>query len=319
MRPPQDRVTRPQVNVGRWGRGGCAGLVGGGLLFLALVFAISGWNTVESGKVGVTRRFGEIQNVKGAGGFWALPIGFSMVEYDLRVVNTLSDQQAALSNQQTLFVNNVAYQYNLSPGAAQLLQERIGSQQTFEDKVVIPKLQNAIKTITPLYNANDVFPKRGEIEQKMEERLSEDLAEYSIVPNSVDITLADIDFDPEFRKSIDAKAKAQQEQQVEQANLEKLKTKNEQEIQQTETDAKRAQLEAKGKANAAREAAQGEADSVKLRAAAEAEANERVNKTVTAQLINYRYAQQWNGQLPSTQIGQGSGVGALLQIPANNK
>ncbi|MDP9382109.1 MAG: prohibitin family protein [Chloroflexota bacterium] len=303
MRPPQDRVTGPELSFARWGRSGCLAFLLGGLLLVAGAFALAGWNTVESGKVAVTRRFGEITGTRTAGGFWDNPIGFSMMEYDLRVAKTIQNQQAALKNQQTLFIKDAAYQYNLTPDAARKLLETVGDQQTFERNVVIPKLQNAMKAVTPQYTAEDVFPRRSEIEQKMEQTLAADLKEYEVAAGSVDITLSDVDFDPEFRKAIDAKAKAEQERLVELANLEKQKIRNNQEIQQAQTDAQRAKVAAEGQANAAVANAKGQAEATRTQAAAEAEANEKVGQSLSQDLIRYRYAQNWNGQLPSTMLG----------------
>jgi regulator of protease activity HflC (stomatin/prohibitin superfamily) len=311
-------VTRPEFNVSRWGRGGCIGLLVAGVIFLGLLFGIAGWNTVDAGRVGVTRRFGEIQDVKGAGGFWANPLGFSVVEYDLRVAKRLDGQEAALKNQQTLSVDSVAYQYNLTPEAARQLLETVGDQETFENNVVVPRLQSAIKRITPQYTADQVFPLRSEMERKMEQALAQDLAEYRIAAGSVDITLADMNFDPEYRKSINAKAKAEQDKQVELANLDKQKTQNERELQQARTDAAKAQLAAEGQAKAAQAQAAGEAQAIRLRAAAEAEANTAVARSVTPALINYRYALNWNGQLPTTTLG-GDGASPFFMLPGSTQ
>ncbi|MDQ3855316.1 MAG: SPFH domain-containing protein, partial [Chloroflexota bacterium] len=286
-----------------------------GLVFIAFIFLVAGWNTVDSGKVGVTRRFGKIIGTRQAGGFWEQPIGFSMVVYDLRVAKTIQNQRAALCNQQTLFINRAAYQYNLSPDAARTLLETVGTQDTFESNVVVPKLENAMKAITPRYCADRVFPDRARMEQEMEQRLAQDLTKYNVAVDSVDITLADMDFDQGFRASIDAKAKAEQDKLVEQANLDKQKIKNEQEKQQARTDAEKAQLQATGEANAAKARAAGEAESIRLKAVAQAQANKEIRASLTNDLIQYQYALNWNGQLPTTMFGQG-GV-PFINIPLN--
>lgn len=315
MRPP-DRITTPQIPA-RWRRTGCLSLLAAGLAFVAFIFVVAGWNTVDSGKVGVTRNFGRITGTHVAGGFWAQPIGFSMVEYDLRVAKTLEKQQAALKNQQTLFVDKVAYQYNLSPEAASQLLETVGTQDTFEQNVVIPKLENTIKGVTPRFTAEEVFPRRSDMETEMEKKLANDLLKYKVEPSSVDITLADIDFDEGYRASIDAKAKAEQDKQVELANLEKQKTKNLQEIQQAQTDAARAKLAAEGEANATKARAQGEAESTRVKASAQAQANKEIATTLTPELINYQYAQNWNGQMPTTVFGQ-DGATPFVNVPASD-
>lgn len=305
---------RPQV---RWGRTGCLFALAGLLGLVLVVYFISGWNSVDSGKVGVTRRFGEVTGTHEAGGFWEQPIGFSMVEYDLRVAKTISDQRTALCNQQTLVINSAAYQYNLTPLAARKLLETVGTQETFEHNVVIPKLQNAMKKVTPKYCADQVFPQRSQMEQEMESNLAEDLKRFDVDPSSVDITLADIDFDKAYQAAIDAKARAEQEKQVEQANLEKQKIQNERELQQARTDASKAAVAAQGEANAAQERAKGDAQSTRLRASAQAEANALLAKALTQDLISYEYLQRWNGQLPSTMLGSGAGT-PLVTIPGQS-
>lgn len=314
MRPPGDNpnIRHLQTTIRPWGRLGCLGALGVGLLLAAVAFGIAGWNTVDSGNVAVTRRFGQIEGVRGAGGFWAQPIGFSLVEYDLRVVSGLEGEKASLANQQTLNINRVAYQYNLTPEAARQLLEQVGTQETFESRVVIPKLLNAIKIVTPRFTWDKVFPQRGQMEQEIERALAADLADYRIAPGSIDVTLADIGFDPEFSRSIDAKAKAEQDRLVELANLEKQKIRNEQELQQARTDAEKARVAAIGQANATKETASGEAAATLVRAKAEADGNTLVRETLTPALIQYRYAQNWNGQLPTTMLGQGTDVLAPL-------
>ncbi len=314
MRPPQIVPPRPQMN---WGRSGCFVVLAVGLGLVGLVFALSSWRTVDSGTVGVTRSFGKITGTRQAGGFFVQPIGFSMVSYDLRVVSQIEKQEAALRNQQTLFVNRAAYQYNLTPDAARVLLERIGRQETFENIVVIPKLQNAIKAVTPNYQAAEVFSKRSEMERQMEATLAEDLAVYGVDKESVDITLADIAFSEEYQQSINAKAKAEQDKLVEEANLDKQLTQSEREILQSRTNAEKAKQEAIGEANAARERAKGEADATRFRAEAEARANNEIRESLTPELINYRYAQNWNGQLPSTVLGQ-SGATPLVGLPVTS-
>ena len=41
---------------------------------------------------------------------------------------------------------------------------------------------------------------------------------------------------------------------------------------------------------------------------AEAEGNQLINESITDDLIEYRKAEKWNGELPTTYMGSGDGI-----------
>lgn len=91
---------------------------------------------------------------------------------------------------------------------------------------------------------------------------------------------------------------------------------SENKVRQVKAEAEQAVEMANGKAEASRKEAQGQADALLIRTKAESEsrlisadadakANQKVNSSLTPQVLQYRSVNQWNGQLP-TYMGNGS-------------
>lgn len=69
-------------------------------------------------------------------------------------------------------------------------------------------------------------------------------------------------------------------------------------VRQTRAEAEQAVAAARGEAEAARQRAQGEADALLIRAHAESQANQIVRLSTSAEVLQYRMLERWNGQLP---------------------
>ena len=103
-----------------------------------------------------------------------------------------------------------------------------------------------------------------------------------------------MDFTDAYTSAVEAKQVAQQN---------KLKA---------ETEAEQKVIEAKANAEVAREKAQGEADAIKIKANAEAEANQKLAGSITDKVLDYKYHEVWNGELPMV-----SGDGSAVVIPSD--
>ena len=60
--------------------------------------------------------------------------------------------------------------------------------------------------------------------------------------------------------------------------------------------------------------ADAEAYEVRAKAEAEAEANRLISESLTQSLIDYTYAQAWNGKLPTVMTGDGSSMIPVLDV-----
>jgi regulator of protease activity HflC (stomatin/prohibitin superfamily) len=94
-----------------------------------------------------------------------------------------------------------------------------------------------------------------------------------------------------------------------------LQTQNE--IAQSQAQALKDRAKAEGQAQAQIAVAKGEAESRRLQAEAEANANERIARSLTPALVEYKRIEKWNGQQP--QIVTGTGGGLLLDVRQSQK
>ena len=122
---------------------------------------------------------------------------------------------------------------------------------------------------------------------------------YGIMVDEFNIT--NFDFSQAFNDAIEQKLVAEQ-------NKIKAATENEQRVAAAEADAAEAKARAEGEAESARIKAEGEAAAIRAKADAEAEANEKIRKSITNELIDYNRIEKWNGELPNVMSGSDGNV-----------
>jgi regulator of protease activity HflC (stomatin/prohibitin superfamily) len=156
----------------------------------------------------------------------------------------------------------------------------------WEDRVIRPNLEEAIKASTALYTAEELITQRPLVKQDIEETFTERIKVWGIVVETVSIT--DFQFSPEFTKAIESKVTAEQEALRELNILEKIKTQALQAIE-----------EAIGKREAEIVRANGTAQARIINAEAEAMALKVINEQLTPILIQLETINAWDGKLPT--------------------
>lgn len=163
-------------------------------------------------------------------------------------------------------------------------------------------VREALNEITSQLNVNDAIgPKKDYIITEVQERVVDKLTPSGIVVDSLSMVGA---FRPPDAVVASLNAKLASVQLA-------LQTQNE--VAQTQAQALKDKAQAEGEAAAQIATARGQAESRRLQAEAEANANERIAKSLTPSLIEYRRIEKWNGQLPT--ISSGSG-GMILSVDA---
>lgn len=161
----------------------------------------------------------------------------------------------------------------------------------------------SIKTVTAQYTAENLINDRNTLSAGIEKDLDDKLKQYNI--ELVSSSIEDMDFTDVFTNAVEAKQVAAQ-------NKLKAETESEQKIIEAQAEADRKVIETAAEAEARKLAADAEAYEIATKAAAEAEANEKIAKSITDKLIEYRYFDVWDGKLPEIMPGEG---GTMLQIP----
>lgn len=237
------------------------GLVAGILLIMLSLYS------VPAGNVGVVTRWGAVNRVVQPG----LGIKIPFVEAVHRMsVQTQKDEivaSSASSNLQTVSAI-IAVNYHLDGQYASLVYQSIGKD--YKQIVVAPAIQNAFKSATAKYTAENLIKMREQVRLDAETELQKQLERYHIVVEN--FNLINFDFSPEYNASIEAKQVMEQNVQTAKLELEKAKIAAEQRVVE----------------------AQGQADSQKAL---------KDSGALTSEYLQYLFLTSWNGILPEVISG----------------
>ena len=268
-------------------------LIGGIICAIALTitYCIS---SVPTGHTGILTTFGRVENYTLDAGIQFKAPWQKVVKMDNRVQKDTVNLACFSSDIQEV---NVTYtiNYQIDKANAMNIYRSIG--QKYYSIVIAPNIIEVVKEITALYTAENLINCREELSNRIETKLTEKLKAYDI--NVVNISCEDMDFSDVFTNAVEAKQVAQQ-------NKLKAETEAEQKIIEAEAAAKIKKVETEAQAEADKIVADAEAYQIRVKAEAEAEANKKLAASLTEELINYEYAQSWNGELPMYMGGESS-------------
>ena len=251
----------------------------------AALLALSCVTTVPTGHTGVVTTFGHVENYTLDAGVHMVKPWQQVVKMDNRVQKQTVKLACFSSDIQEV---NMAYtiNYQIRKADAMTLYSTVGV--SYYDTVVAPNIAEAVKVATARYTAEELVGMRDELANAIELILSEKLEQYNI--EVVSTSIEDMDFTDAFTDAVEAKQVAQQN---------KLKA---------QTEAEQRVIEANAAAEVKKVQADAEAYEVLARAEAEAEANRKISDSLTRDLIDYNYAQSWDGKLPMMMSGSDGAV-----------
>lgn len=246
-----------------------------------------GWFAqVPAGHVGVVEHFGQVRES-------TLQPGFHMTGYfehvhpvDIRTQRHNYQTEAFSSDIQQVGLT-IAVNENISPDAAYKLYTTVGM--NYLENLLEPRLMENAKVVISKYTAESLIANREKLSQEVLKKMQADMTQYGIYVST--ISIENIDFTDQYEAAIEAKQVATQEKQ-------RAQTQQEQQTMETEQAAKRKKIEAEAAAEVQRINADAEAYALTAKAEAEAEANKKINASLTNELINYIYANGWDGKLP---------------------
>lgn len=262
------------------------GVIGAiGLIVAAALIVLSCVTTVPTGHTGVVTTFGHVENYTLDAGVHMVKPWQQVVKMDNRVQKQTVKLACFSSDIQEV---NMAYtiNYQIRKADAMTLYSTVGV--AYYDTVVAPNIAESVKVATAHYTAEELVGMRDELANAIEVILSEKLEQYNI--EVVSTSIEDMDFTDAFTDAVEAKQVAQQN---------KLKA---------QTEAEQRVIEANAAAEVKKVQADAEAYEVLARANAEAEANRKISESLTRDLIDYNYAQHWDGKLPMMMSGSDGAV-----------
>lgn len=257
------------------------------ILILSLLLSMT---TIPTGHTGVITSFGRVekQTLDEGGPYFKAPYK-RVVKMDNRIQKrTLELVCFSADIQETSITYTINYQINKENASE--IYRMIGK--NYYETIIVPTVTEVVKVVVARYTAENLVGHRDELALAIEKELSARLAKFNIILTSGSIE--NMDFTDAYTNAVEAKQVAQQN---------KLKA---------ETEAEQKVIEAKANAEVAREKAQGEADAIKIKADAEAQANQKLAGSITDKVLDYKYYEVWNGELPMV-----SGDGSAIVIPSD--
>ena len=252
------------------------------VLALLLVGSV---RTVPAGHTGVVTTFGRVEDYTLDSGAHLVAPWKRVIRMDNRVQKHTIELPCFSSDIQEV---NVSYtvNYQISKADAMTLFSTVGV--SYYDVVISPNVAESVKVATARYTAEALVAMRDSLAMEIEDILSAKLSSYNI--ELVGTSIENMDFTDVFTNAVEAKQVAQQN---------KLRA---------QTEAEQRVIESEAAAEIKKIAADADAYEVLARAEAEAEANRLISASLTENLIDYTYANAWNGQLPRIVTGEGGGL-----------
>ena len=265
---------------------------------LVLCLGLGCMANVPTGHTGVLTTFGKVEdNTLEAGMNFKAPWQ-EVIVMDNRVQKQSTDLYCFSSDIQEVSMKYTV-NYQISSKDAMTIYKTIGVD--YYTNIIVPNITEAVKTAVAHYNAEALVSGRSELSQVIQDDLTARLAAYNIIV--VSASIEDMDFTDAFTNAVEAKQVAEQ-------NKLKAQTEAEQRVIEAEAAAKIKEVNAEADANAKKIAADAEAYEIGVKATAEAEANKQLAESITQELIDYKYYETWNGELPGV-----VGADTIIKMP----
>ncbi len=232
-----------------------------GLVTIILLLS-SALYTVPAGYVGIVTRWGAVQRIVPPGLGVKIPLAEAVHRMSAQTQKDEIEASSASSNLQTVSAI-IAVNYRLDGKYASAVYQSIGTD--YQDKVVAPAIQNAFKSATAKYTAENLIKMREQVRIDAETELQKQLEPYHIIVENFNII--NFDFSPEYNASIEAKQVMEQNVQTAKLELEKSRIEAEQRV---------------------------------VEAQAQADAQKALKDTgaLTDAYLQYLFLTKWNGMLP---------------------
>lgn len=268
------------------------------VVIVAILMGLSCMTSVPTGHTGVLTTFGRVENRTMEAGINFKAPWQNVVKMDNRVQKQTIDLTCFSSDIQEVSMK-YTINYQISSKDAMTIYKNIGTK--YYENIVVPNITESVKTAVAHYNAEALVSGRSELSQVIQEDLTARLSAYNIIV--VSASIEDMDFTDAFTNAVEAKQVAEQ-------NKLKAQTEAQQRIIEAEAAAEIKRVNAEAEAEAKRIAAEAAAYEIEVKATAEAEANKQIAESITQELIDYRYYDTWNGELPGV-----VGADTIIKMP----
>ena len=247
-------------------------VIGAIVLLVGMIMLFASTTIVPTGHIGVVTLYQNVQDKYLDAGFhWIKPFVEDVHDVDIRTQKYANTVEGSAKDLQIVNIT-MSINYQIKPDKVTELYAKVGEH--YNDIILNPALQSSLKASMAKYTAEEMITKRAEVATSITEELNTRLEEFFTISA---VNLENIDFTDEYNKAIEAKTTNQQKAEAEKAKLEITKVQNEQKINTAEAEAKVRELQSQSVTD---------------------KSLEQLRLEIQRELI-----QKWNGQFPSTMLG----------------
>lgn len=187
------------------------------IVFFALavvIVLINAITTINSGEIGLKVRFGRLVDTNLSEGLNVkIPFMEKIVKVNIRVQKSEIETTSASKDLQDV-KTLIAVNFRVNESEAVNLYKTIGNE--YENIILKPAIEEAIKSVISKYNAEELITKRNEVSESALNALQEKVEKYGILINEFNII--NLSFSEDYSNAIEQKQVA--EQLLEKAKLE---------------------------------------------------------------------------------------------------
>ena len=174
---------------------------------IALVVLGGSVGTVGAGQQGVLLKFGAVTGeIKDEGLYFKVPFMHQVILMSTQIQKYTA---TATSSSKDLQVVSTEVTLNYQLDATQVGEIYRTMRRQYENRIIQPYIQEAVKSVTANYNAEELITERPAVKDELQNLMTERLAPLGM--NVVQLSITDFQFSAAFQQAIEAKVTAVQQ------------------------------------------------------------------------------------------------------------
>jgi len=207
------------------------------VLFTIIIGLCMATATIDTGHTGVIKVFGKVQDTELTEGWHLKDIFGDVIVVDNRIKKATVKVSTSSSDLQTI-TGEISVNYNINKTKSSDLVKTVGTTEDAVNTLLMPRLNEAIKSATSKYTAEEIIKKREEAATKIKDALVATLKEqgFNIIKvNAETLSPSKAYLDAIEKKAIEIqnKQRVDNEVQTELALVEKAKAEKERMLEQS--------------------------------------------------------------------------------------
>ena len=242
---------------------------------IAIILLLMSFYNVDTGQVGIVKRFGKVIAIKEEGLNFKIPLIDSVYKMNTREQtlkfsyegdnNDAPAISASTRDMQTVLVSITVSDIVTDP--MKLYRAFTGNHVR---SMMVPRVKDAVQSQVSKYTIEEFIAKRDQLSKDIYDDLEETFANYGVTLTNVSII--DHDFSDAYEQAVEAKKIAEQQVEEERQKQQKLIVEQENKVKLAELEVERKKLEA--------------------------EANSIITNSLSKEILQKQMIEKWDGKLP---------------------